>query len=311
MRSPQGIARRAIGVELFGEDSPYGGVETLESVSGITRDDLVAFKDTWIRPDNGEVFVISSLPLETVVAQLNDAFGDWQAAEGTAKGEKDFTTLPTEAEGGRIVLINRPNSPQSFIFGGQITPLDASDPAYVDFENANNSLGGNFLARLNMNLRETKGWSYGIRGGPQPRENTVIYAIGGGVQADRTGDSIAEMIRETGEFLTVNGVTETELTRNVANSIGLLPGRFETSRSVLGAMQQLSLYGRPDNYFEELVGKYEAQTTDSLDAAARAALTVDDFVWVVVGDAEKVQPQLEALGLPVEVRELEGAELGG
>ncbi|MEP0393046.1 MAG: pitrilysin family protein [Erythrobacter sp.] len=307
MRSPQGIARRAIGVELFGTDSPYGGVETLESVESITRDDLVAFKEAWIRPDNGGVFVISSLPLDTVVAQLNEAFGDWENP-ASAKGEKDFSTMPKEAEGGRIVLINRPNSPQSFISGGQITPLDASDPAYVDFENANNSLGGNFLARLNMNLRETKGWSYGVRGGPQARENAVVYAIGGGVQADRTGDSIAEMIRETSEFLTVNGVTEEELTRNVANSVGLLPGRFETSRSVLGAMQSLALYGRPDSYYEELVGKYKAQTTDSLDAAARTALDVDDFLWVVVGDAEKVSPQLEQLGLPVEVRELESAD---
>ncbi|KEO90336.1 peptidase M16 [Erythrobacter longus] len=310
MRSPQGIAGRAIGVELFGADSPYGGVETIESVEGITRDDLVAFKDTWIRPDNGEVFVISSLPLDTVLAQLNEAFGDWEAPS-VPKGEKDFSTMPTEAEGGRIVLINRPNSPQSFIFGGQITPLDASDPAYVDFENANNSLGGNFLARLNMNLRETKGWSYGVRGGPQARENAVVYAIGGGVQADRTGDSIAEMIRETGEFLSVNGVTEEELTRNVANSVGLLPGRFETSSAVLGAMQELALFGRPDSYYEELVGKYEAQTTDSLDAAARSALDIDDFLWVVVGDAEKVAPQLEQLGLPVEVREMEGAEQQG
>lgn len=310
MRSPQGIARRAIGVELFGAESPYGGVETIESVEAITRDDLVAFKDAWIRPDNGEIFVISSLPLDTVVAQLNEAFGDWEAP-ASAKGAKDFSTMPTEAQGGRIVLINRPNSPQSFIYGGQITPLDASDPAYVDFENANNSLGGNFLARLNMNLRETKGWSYGVRGGPQAREESVVYTIGGGVQADRTGDSIAEMIRETGEFLSTNGVTEEELTRNVANSVGLLPGRFETSSAVLRAMQSLSLYGRPDNYYEELVGKYEAQTTDSLDQAARAALNVDDFLWVVVGDAEKVAPQLEQLGLPVEVREMEGAELGG
>ena len=76
-------------------------------------------------------------------------------------------------------------------------------------------------------------------------------------------------------------------------------------------MQSLALYGRPDNYYEELVGKYEAQTTDSLDAAARSALNIDNFLWVVVGDAEKVAPQLEQLGLAVEVREMEGAQLGG
>jgi predicted Zn-dependent peptidase len=205
-----------------------------------------------------------------------------------------------------VVLINRPNSPQSFILGAQRTDLDARDPAWVDFTNANNALGGNFLARLNMNLRETKGWSYGVRGGPQTFENAVIYAISGGVQADRTGDSLAEMIKETSEFLTARGVTEEELTRNVAAEIGELPGSFETSPAVLGAMQSNALYGRPDNYYETLVERYQAQTRESLDAAARVALDVDDFVWVVVGDAAKVAPQLEAVGLPVEVREMAG-----
>lgn len=307
MRSPGGIATRAIGTELFGSGAPYGGVATLESVSAITRDDLVTFKDTWIRPDNGEVFVISDRPLDEIVAQLNGAFGDWTAPD-MPKGEKDFSNLASETtSGNRIVLINRPNSPQSFILGAQVTPLDASDPTYVDFTNANNSLGGNFLARLNMNLRETKGWSYGVRGGTQARENAVVYAISGGVQADRTGDSVMEMIREVSEFLSTNGVTEEELTRNVAAEVGELPGRFETSRSVLGAMQSLALFGRPDNYYETLVERYTAQTPESLDAAARAALDVDEFVWVIVGDAEVVAPQLEQVGLTVEIRELEGS----
>ena len=111
------------------------------------------------------------------------------------------------------------------------------------------------------------------------------------MQADKTGPAVSEMIRETSEFLTTNGVTDEELARNVANEIGLLPGQFETSPSVLRAMQQIALFERPDDYYEGLVGKYEAQTTESLDAAARAALDVDDFVWIVVGDAEQVQPQ--------------------
>ena len=309
MRSPQGIAYRAIGAELFGNDAPYGGVSTIAGVTEITREDLISFKDSWIRPDNGEVFVVSSLPMDEVVAELNRAFGDWEAPADIAKGEKDFSSLEGAPNmGNRIVLINRPNSPQSFILGAQVTPLDAADPAYVDFTNANNSLGGNFLARLNMNLRETKGWSYGVRGGPQARENAVVYAISGGVQADRTGDSVAEMIRETSEFLTTAGVTEEELARNVASEIGELPGRFETSGAVLGAMQSIALYNRPDDYYETLVERYSGQTAASLDAAARTALDVDNFVWVVVGDASVVQSQLETLGLPIEVRELEATE---
>ena len=306
MRSPQGIASRAIGTELFGTAAPYGRVSTVESISGIGRDDLIAFKDSWIRPDNGEVFVISDRPLAEIVTALNTAFGDW-TAPAAPKGAKDFAALAAgQPAGKRVVLINRPNSPQSFILGAQRTDLDARDPAWADFTNANNALGGNFLARLNMNLRETKGWSYGVRGGPQTYENAVVYTISGGVQADRTGDSLAEMIKETREFLTVKGVTEEELKRNVASEIGELPGSFETSPAVLGAMQSNALYGRPDDYYETLVARYEGQTRESLDAAARSALDVDDFVWIVVGDAAKVAPQLEAVGLPVEVREMAG-----
>ncbi len=306
MNSPQGVAVRAIGPEVFGADSPYGNTSTVESVSAISRDDLVTFKDSWIRPDNGEVFVISDRPLDEIVTSLNAVFGDWTAPAET-KGAKNFGNVE-EAEGNRIILINRPNSPQSFILGAQLTPLDASDPAYVDFTNANNSLGGNFLARLNYNLRETKGWSYGVRGGAQARENAVVYQISGGVQADRTGDSVAEMIRETTEFLTANGVTDEELARNVAAEVGELPGRFETSAAVLRALQTNAQFKRPDNYHETLVDRYRGQTKESLDAAARAAISADKFVWVVVGDASVVQSQLEQLGMPVEVRELPSAE---
>jgi predicted Zn-dependent peptidase len=304
MRSPQGIAQRTLTPELFGAANPYGGISTVESVSAITRDDLIAFKDSWIRPDNGEVFVISDKPLAEIVTALNSAFGDWKAPKAP-KGTKAFTATQATA-GNRIILVNRPNSPQSIITGAQVTPLDAGDPAFIAFNAANNSLGGNFLARLNMNLRETKGWSYGVRGATQPRENAVIYGISGGVQADRTGDSLAEMIRETKAFLTDAGVTAAELDRNVASEVGALPGRFETSPAVLGAMQSNALYGRPDDYQETLASIYRAQTTDSLDAAARASIETDNFVWVVVGDAEKVRAQLEPLGLPIEQRELEG-----
>jgi predicted Zn-dependent peptidase len=307
MRSPQGIASRAIVAELFGPAAPYGGVATPASIAAIARDDLIAFKDRWIRPDNGEIFVVSDRPLGEIVAALDAALGDW-SAPALARGSKDFAALaagqPTRQ---RIVLINRPNSPQSFILGAQRAAVDPRDPAWIDFTNANNALGGTFLSRLNMNLRETKGWSYGVRGTPQAYENAVVYGIGGGVQADRTGDALAEMIKETRAFLTERGVTAEELARNVAAEIGELPGSFETSPAVLGAMQTNALYNRPDDYYETLAERYTAQTREALDRAARSALDVDDFVWVVVGNAGKVKPQLEALGLPVELREMESA----
>jgi len=264
----------------------------------------VNFKQTWLRPDNATVFVVSNLPLAEVMPDLEEAFGNW-AAPATPKGQKDFSSLAAAPESARIVLVNRPNSPQSFIVGGEITPYSASDETIVDLTNANNALGGNFLARLNMNLRETKGWSYGVRGGPSINEGAVAYFVQAPVQADRTGDALAEIIKEVSEFVTTRGVTDEELTRNVNNEIRQLPGQFETSSAVLGAMQNNVKYGRPMDYYETLADKYRGQTVESLDAAARKAISPDRFVWVVVGDAEKVRPQLDKLGLPIETIEVE------
>ena len=309
LRTPASIAARTAAPLIYGKDSPYAGPGsgTVASLRSITREDITGFADRWVRPDNGDVFVVSDLPLAEVVSSLNAVFGDWQAP-AAPKGSKAFDTAAEPAETNRIVLVNRPNSPQSYIYGGQLTPANARDETYVDFLNANNALGGNFLARLNMNLRETKGWSYGVRGAPLTNENAVAYTVRAPVQADRTGDALAELIRETGEFLDANGVTEEEKTRIVTAQIGELPGQFETSGSILSAMQNNALYGRPDDYYERIADRYRAQTRESLDAAARAAIDPDKFVWVVVGDASVVEPQLEQLGLPVERIEMDATQ---
>ncbi len=305
MRSPQGIAQNTLIPILFGEDSPYGdsGSGSVETVSAITRDDLIAFKDSWIRPDNAEVFVVSDKPLAELTPALEAAFGTWSAPQAQ-KGVKDFSSVAEAPTSPRIILVNRPNSPQSFIYGGMVTNARAQDSSIIDLVNANNALGGNFLARMNMNLRETKGWSYGVRGSVSQRENAVAYLVRAPVQADRTGDSLTELSREIGSFLSTNGVEEEELTRIINNEIRELPGQFETSGAVLRAMQNNALYSRPMNYHETLADRYRSQTRESLDKAARSALDLGRFTWVVVGDAEQVRPQLDALGMNVEQVEM-------
>ena len=202
----------------------------------------------------------------------------------------------------RIVLIDRPGSPQSVILGGLVTPYKGRDDL-VDIMAANDILGGNFLSRINMDLRETKGWSYGVRGTVQRGVEAVPYLISAPVQADRTGDSLAALMTNVRDFLGTKGVTEEELARTVRNNVRSLPGSFETSSAVLNGIQTNVLYGRPDNYYETLADIYQSQTQERLNAAARRALDPDHFVWVVVGEAAKVGPQLAKLGLPVEVRE--------
>jgi predicted Zn-dependent peptidase len=154
-----------------------------------------------------------------------------------------------------------------------------------------------------MDLRETKGWSYGVRGSVGLNVHAAPYIINAPVQSDRTGESIIALNQQLNDFVGTKGVTEEELTRLVSNNVSALPGRFETSSAVLGAMMTNALYNRPDDYYEQLAGKYRALSRSGLDQALKGAVDPRGFVWVVVGDAKQVRPQLDKLKLPIEVVE--------
>jgi predicted Zn-dependent peptidase len=301
-KDPTRVANRLLPSVLFGASHPYGGPSggDPKAIGRFTRADLEGFRQRWLRPDNAKIFIVSSLPLTEVMPLLEQRFGSW-AVPAVPKGEKIFTTSrrPTEQ---KILLINRPGAPQSSIVAAQLLPVDPKGDT-VPLHAANESLGGDFLSRLNMSLREEKGWSYGAGGNPRMLANAASYVISAPVQADRTGDAMAEITGQVGRFLSTEGVKPDELTRTVAKSINALPGQFETSGAVISAMMSMDLFGRPDDYYETLPAKYRAQTTASLDQAIRGAIDPKAFTWIVVGDAAKVRPQLEKLGLPIEVTE--------
>lgn len=300
---PASIAGRALPPLIYGESHPYGrsfsGTGDEAVIRGLTRADLVADHAAWVRPDNAKLFVVSDLPLAELKPQLEAAFGDWRAPT-TAKGTKAFTAALPQTSA-RIVLIDRPQSPQSLIYGGQVLPVSGTDDL-LTLTTANTVLGADFLSRINADLRETKGWSYGVRGNVSTLQNRSPYIVNAPVQANRTGESIAALIGQYERFLGADGVTQAERDRTVLGDTRGLSGSYETSAQVLGAMRSNALYGRPDGYQEALAGRINALTAEQMDAAARAAIKPDTFVWVVVGDASVVKPQLDALGLPVEVR---------
>lgn len=155
-----------------------------------------------------------------------------------------------------------------------------------------------------MDLRETKGWSYGVRSYIQGFENRVPYIISAPVQSDRTGDSVRSLLEQVKSFLGAKGVTRDELIRTANGSIRELPGSFETSAAVLGGLMQIVQLGRPDDYYAKLATTYRSMTATELDRAARAAIDADKFAIVVVGDAAKIRAQLEKLGLPFEIVQL-------
>jgi zinc protease len=302
-KEPNAMAARALPALLYGEDHPYATTSLGEeaAVTGFTRADLQRFHDSWLRPDNMEVFVVSNLPLAELMPQLEQRFGSW-VAPAAPKGVKTFTTPPARPTAPKIVLIDRPGSPQSIIYGGQLTPVDPFGDI-VPISGANEVLGGNFLSRINMDLRETKGWSYGVRSSVGLNVHAVPYLINAPVQADKTGESIRALNDQLSMMLRKKGVSGEELTRLVSNNVDALPGRFETSGAVLGAMMTNDLYRRPDNYYELLADKYRGLTRAGLDQALKAAVDPKGFTWVVVGDAKQVKPQLDKLGIPVEVVE--------
>jgi predicted Zn-dependent peptidase len=288
---------------LYGPNHPYGGPPGGDpaALAKFGRADLVAFEQRWLRPDDAKIFIVSDQPWSAVQPLLEARFGNW-APPAAPKGAKTFTALPPRPTAPRILLVNRPGAPQSSILGAQLLPIDPRADI-VPFDAANDVLGGDFLARLNMDLREDKGWSYGVGGGESVNLHAVPYMISAPVQADRTADSVAELNRLVTEFLTTKGTTKEERDRVVARSINELPGDFETSGAVLGALMNIDMLGRPDNYYETLAPEYRSLTTAKLDQAAREALDPKGFTWIVVGDAAKLKPQLEKLGMPIEVVE--------
>jgi len=158
-----------------------------------------------------------------------------------------------------------------------------------------------------MDLRETKGWSYGVGSTINRFQGQIPYIVVAPVQADKTGPSIAVLKQQITDFLTTKGVTAAELQRTINGSIRELPGSFETSADVLGEMQRDVLYKRSFDFVETLAERYKTLTAPELDAVARKMIDPAKLTWVVVGDKAKVLPQLKELGMPITVVDSSGA----
>ncbi len=302
MRDPASLARRAFVPLLFDATHPYGipgsGAGTEAGVKAVTRAGLVAYHQRWIRPDNAELFVVGDVTAAELRPMLEASLGSWKAPAGP-RGTKVFPArIPTPAP--RIILVDRPGSPQSYIRAGQLLPLTGRDDPFA-LTAANDLIGGGLTARLNADLREAKGWSYGVGSRVSEGVDQLYYFVVAPVQTDRTGDAIAAIITDFAAIHKDRPLDATERTKVVNSNARALPGEFESGAAVLGAIQRNALLGRPDDYYRKLPARYEALTLAELNSAA-GLLSADHFVWVVVGDRKLVEPQLAKLGIPVEVR---------
>ncbi|MEM9385340.1 MAG: pitrilysin family protein [Pseudomonadota bacterium] len=303
---PVGLALRALPPLLYGEGHayaiPFTGSGTEASITSLTREDLQEFHRRWIRPSNATIYVAGDTDLDSIVPMLEKHFGKWKDTIDSPP-EKVVAEVPDQ-EGSRVFLINRPAAPQTLILAGHLAP-PKGDPANMAIETMNDALGGQFTARINMNLREDKGWAYGaysILYDARGQRPWLLYAP---VQSDRTGDAIAEMQREVAQYTGERPATDDEVARVVNNAVRSLPGQFETAGAVLGAMLSNARYGRPDEYVRTLVPRYKALETEAVNEQAQRVLADKPITWVIVGDLSAIREQVEALELgPIEVLEV-------
>ncbi len=303
---PNAIALRLLPPLMFGQGHAYGlpltGSGTEEAVASIARADLQGFKDKWMRPDNATIIVVGDTTLGEIKPQLERAFGDWRAAGEKPSKNVANVSLPKAS---RVVLIDRPGSPQSFILAGHVAPSTKATNN-IAIEAMNEVLGGGgFVNRINLNLREAKGWSYGAGSALVGATGQRPFIIQAPVQTDKTGPAIAEIKKELAGILGARPPSAAELDRVKLNNIRALPGRLETSPALLGSLNSSVRFGRPLNYPELVPGLYRALTPADLSAAAREVLHPDKMTWVIIGDAAKIRAEVEAAGIgPVEIKKM-------
>ena len=290
------MALRILPGLLYGPGHPYGnpltGSGTKESVAKLTREDLVKFHDTWLRPNNSTLIVVGDTTLAEVTPKLEKLFAGWKS--GTVP-TKDMKTVAVASKS-EVYLIDKPGALQSVIIAGVVAPPRAN-PQEIAIEAMNNSLGGMFGARLNMNLREDKHWSYGARTVVRDaRSQRPFYAVAP-VQTDKTKESLVEMNKEFRGIVGDHPVTVEELAKIQANETLKLPGSRETLESLSQSITDLVQFGLPDDYYETYAGKVRALKTGDVNDAAKEVVRPDNLIWIVVGDRAKIEAGVRELNL--------------
>jgi zinc protease len=292
--TPATLALRVLPGLLYGAGHPYGnplsGSGTKESVSKLTREDLVKFHDTWLRPNNSTLIVVGDTTLAEVTPKLEKLFAGWKSGKVPAKNVK---TVPIAAKS-VMYLIDKPGALQSVLIAGVVAPPRAN-PREIAIEAMNNSLGGMFGARLNMNLREDKHWSYGVRTIVRDaRSQRPFYAVAP-VQTDKTKEALVEMNKEFRGIVGDHPVSADELAKIQANETLKLPGSRETLDALGQSVVDVVQFGFPDDYYETYAGKVRALKTSDVNEAAKEVVRPDNLIWIVVGDRAKIEAGVREL----------------
>ncbi|WP_444936292.1 M16 family metallopeptidase [Microbulbifer sp. JMSA004] len=300
---PQGLAMRELPPLLFGENHPYGspltGSGTPEGIKSITREDLVNFQKTWVRPDNATLTIVGDVTEKEIEPLLNETLGKWTAPKSELpKIEVAKVPRPEKA---RVYLLDRPGAQQSYIMAGLLMPPWQPQGAEA-FDAMTNIIAGKFTSRVNMNLRENKHWSYGARAVSLDTEGQRPYILFAPVQTDKTAPAIKELVKEYEEYLGERPITAKELEDYQNDEVLKQSARFQTKGQLLSSINWQVEKGLPEEYIAEYPQRVSALNKEKVEASAKEYLAPDQFTWVIVGDLSKIKGEVEALDIgPVEV----------
>ena len=295
---PVSMAQRVLPRILYGEghaySNPLTGSGTEESVGELDVDALRAFHDTWFKPNNATLIVVGDIAMDDLLPAIESRFANWEAGDVPAKNLADVAAQPETV----VYLIDRPDSAQSIIFAGQLAP-PKGDPRNLQIEAMNDIIGGGFTSRINLNLREAKGWSYGARAILLDAAGQRPYYAFAPVQTDRTAESMAEIDKE------VRGIrsggsrapTADELAKVTDQNTLTLPGRWETNGAVMASLIEMTRFNLPDDYWDTFADAVRGVRLSDVSAQADRVLQPDNLVWIVVGDRVRIEEKIRALGL--------------
>jgi predicted Zn-dependent peptidase len=304
---PRSVASLALPRILFGSDHRYGvpTFGTPASVQAFTVADLKAYYAANYRPSNAAIVVVGAVSADEALSLLESAFGAWK---GDTTGPGAGAAVPPSAKrptARQVYIIDKPGAPQSQIFIGDIG-VARSTPDYFPIEAMNTILGGSFGSRLNNNLREKHGYTYGAGSSFSMRRAPGPFSATAGVQTEVTADALREFFNEFGAIQ--KPVPEPELMRG-KNYLALgFPSEFETTGQISAKLEELLAYKLPDTYYTTYVQNLQAVTSAQVQRAARDHIVPARFAVVIVGDRKAIETPVRTLNLgPVKVMSVDEA----
>jgi zinc protease len=293
---PDSMALRVLPELIYGKghaySEPWTGSGDAASVSKLTREDVVKFHDAWFKPNHASLIVVGDTTLAEIRPKLEKLFLGWKPGETPKKN----VAVVSPAARPVVYLLDRPDAQQSVIMAGHVAP-PKNNPSEVSIETMNNILGNNFGARINMNLREDKHWSYGALSLLLDARGQRPFLVYAPVETDKTKESLLELKGELTGILTDRPATEAELERVKALETLRLPGSRETIDNVLDSVQDILQFNLPDDYYETYSGKVRALSLADIAKSAVEVVQPSHLVWVVVGDRKKIEAGVRELGL--------------